>query len=191
MPEIPPSESDLQSLGRRIKERRAELHLSLRDVAAATDLSATFLSSLERGLANPTLESLRRVANALDTPILRMADSGVGASPVVKSNARRHISLPPRHIRFEILTPTLTRKMVLFQVRATRDDGNLVVQPLAEPTEECITVLAGRLAVRVSGQTYELEAGDSIYFEGRNLESIYVAGDDEASYISAMTPPVF
>ena len=191
MPETPVLDRDLQSLGRRIKERRPELHLSLRDVAAATDLSATFLSSLERGLANPTLESLRKVANALNTPILRMADSGMGASPVVKYNARRHISLPPRHVRLEILTPTLTRKMVLFQVRATKDDGNLVVQPLAEPTEECITVLAGHLSACVSGQTYELEAGDSIYFEGRDLESIYVLGDEETSYISAMTPPIF
>jgi quercetin dioxygenase-like cupin family protein len=81
--------------------------------------------------------------------------------------------------------------MVLFQARLTAEDGNIVVGPLAEPTEECLVMLKGRISITVSGQTYELEAGDSIYFEGHNLESVIVIGDEEASYISALTPPVF
>jgi hypothetical protein len=47
------------------------------------------------------------------------------------------------------------------------------------------------MSICLSGQTYELDAGDSVYFEGRNLECINVIGDGEATYISAITPPVF
>jgi len=65
------------------------------------------------------------------------------------------------------------------------------VGPLAEPTEECLVVLSGRINIVLSGVLYELECGDSVYFEGRNLESITVPGEGEATYISAITPPVF
>lgn len=191
MSELISPDEDVQRLGVQIKERRVELGLSLRDLSATTNLSATFLSNLERGIANPTLDSLRKVSNALNTPILYMATNIRETSPVVRHNERRRINLSKGSIRYEILTPTLNRKMVLFQAKVTAEDGNIVVGPLAEPTEECLVVLSGRISICLSGQTYELDSGDSIYFEGRNLECINVIGDGEATYISAITPPVF
>jgi transcriptional regulator with XRE-family HTH domain len=191
MSELEQVDDEVLRLGAHIKTRRTELGLSLRDVAAATGLSATFISNLERGLANPTLDSLRKVSTALKTPILYMAEPVPEASPVVRHAQRRSITLSNGHIRYEVLTPTLNRKMVLFRARITAADGNIVVGPLAEPTEECLVVLTGRVSICISGQTYELEAGDSIYFEGRNLESIRVLGEGDATYISAITPPVF
>ncbi|MCW5859716.1 MAG: cupin domain-containing protein, partial [Caldilineales bacterium] len=59
------------------------------------------------------------------------------------------------------------------------------------PTEECILVVQGSVAVTVSGQAHHLQAGDSIYVEGRSLEAIRVTSEGEASFISAMTPPAF
>ena len=184
-------DDEVQRLGAHIKAKRAELGLSLRDLAATTGLSATFLSNLERGIANPTLDSLRKVSNALNTPILYMANPVREGSPIVRKDQRRSLNLSNGRIRYEILTPTLNKKMVLFQARVTKNDGNIVVGPLAEPTEECLVMLSGQISICLAGQAFDLEAGDSIYFEGRSLESIYVIGDEEATYISAITPPVF
>ncbi len=184
-------DDEVQRLGAQIKARRLELGLSLRDLAGTTGLSATFLSNLERGIANPTLDSLRKVSNALNTPILHMANNTRDASPVVRHNQRRSINFSKGRIHYEILTPTLNKKMVLFQACVTKEDGNIVVGPLSEPTEECLVVLNGQINVTLAGQSFELETGDSIYFEGRDLESITVINCDEASYISAITPPVF
>ncbi len=41
--------SDNLLLGKRLNKRRTELNLSLRDLAEKTDLTASFLSQLERG----------------------------------------------------------------------------------------------------------------------------------------------
>jgi transcriptional regulator with XRE-family HTH domain len=191
MSEMTSPDEDVQKLGAQIKSRRIELGLSLRDLSATTNLSATFLSNLERGIANPTLDSLRKVSNALNTPILYMASNLRDGSPVVRHDQRKRINLSHGHIRYEILTPTLNKKMVLFEAKISAEDGNIVVGPLVEPTEECLVVISGRLSVTLAGQTSELDAGDSIYFEGRNLEGIRVIGDGEATYISAITPPVF
>jgi hypothetical protein len=134
---------------------------------------------------------LRKVANALNAPIFRLMGGAPERTPIVRHDQRLHITLPSGNVRFEVMSPTLTRKMVVFQVRATAQQGNLVVQPLSEPTEECLVVLSGKLRLTLAGQTYDLEPGDSAYFEGRDLESMYVISPGEASYISAITPPVF
>ena len=181
----------LESFGARLKASRKELGMTLRDLATETGLSATFLSTLERGVANPTLDSLRKVSNALGVPIFRLTENGSPPRRVVRLNERRRITGPPSRVQYDILTPSMTKKMVVFQVRATAEDGNLVAQPLSEPTEECLIVLAGQVRICVDGHSYDLETGDSIYFEGRDLESIHVIGADGATYISVITPPVF
>ena len=191
MTDTPLPDDDILRLGSYIKTRRTELNLSLRDLAATTGLSATFLSNLERGVANPTLESLRKVTTALNSPILFMANTPREATPIVRRHQRRQLNFSNGHVHYEILTPTLTRKMVVFQARITAEDGNIVVGPLAEPTEECLVMLSGQITIVLSGQTYDLQEGDSVYFEGRNLESISVPGDGEAVYLSIITPPVF
>ena len=184
-------DDEVQKLGVYIKTRRVELGLSLRDLSLTTNLSATFLSSLERGNANPTLDSLRKISTALNTPILYMANNSREATPVVRRNQRKQLNLSNGHLRYEILTPTLNKKMAVIQASITPDDGNIVVGPLAEPTEECLVMLSGRINIVVSGQSYDLEEGDSIYFEGKNLESLIALGETEATYISAITPPAF
>ena len=191
MPDQNAPDEEVVRIGSHIKARRTELNLSLRDLSASTGLSATFLSNLERGIANPTLDSLRKVSTALGTSLLFMATATSESSPVVRRHERRRLNLSNGHIQYEILTPTLNRKMVLFQGRVTAEDGNIVVAPLAEPTEECLVLLTGKINVVISGQMYQLEAGDSLYFEGRTLSSLTVSGEGEATYLPAITPPVF
>lgn len=55
------------ALGQLIRARREELDLRLVDLAKATGLSMSFLSQLERGLTNPSLNSLVAIAEALNT----------------------------------------------------------------------------------------------------------------------------
>lgn len=192
---LPDAEDILQdeneSLGAHIRLRRRELDMGVRDLARATGLSATFVSRLEHGKANPTLDTLRAVANALNTPLFRLLAGADERNPVVRRRQRRRTVIAPGHVSIELMVPDLYHKMVLFQVHATAADGNLVGPPLMVPTEECVIVVKGSIAVTAGGQIYRLQAGDSIYVEGRSLESIRVTSEGEASFISAMTPPAF
>jgi transcriptional regulator with XRE-family HTH domain len=183
--------SENEALGEQIRARRLELGLGLRELARATGLSATFIGNLERGQANPTLETLRKVADALSTPLFRLLAGAPETSPVVRRDRRKHMRIPKTHLDIEVLTPDLLHKMVVFRVRAAREDGNLVAGPLPAPTEECFVLLQGRLEMTVAGQRYELGEGDSIYVEGRNLQSIRVISEEEAVYHVSMTPPAF
>jgi transcriptional regulator with XRE-family HTH domain len=68
-------------LGRAIKRRREELGMSLRDVADATDVSASTLSRIENGTGKPDADNIARLTSWLDMPVDRvMKKQGVNES---------------------------------------------------------------------------------------------------------------
>jgi transcriptional regulator with XRE-family HTH domain len=54
------------TLGRNIKEFRAQKGLSQAQLAEITDISVTFISTIERGLKYPTAKVLEKIARSLD-----------------------------------------------------------------------------------------------------------------------------
>ena len=61
-----------RELGRAIKRRREELGMSLRDVADATQVSASTLSRIENGTGKPDADNIARLTGWLDMPIDRV-----------------------------------------------------------------------------------------------------------------------
>ncbi len=177
-------------IGEKIRARRIELNMSLRDLAERVDLTASFLSQIERDLADPSIKSLRKIALALNVPMLHFLDSESVAMPVVRSDGRKKLQLPHSKVAYELLTPDLNRKMELLMATIAPAE-EAVAQPLSQPTEEWILVLEGRLHVQLDDAAYDLNVGDSIYFEGPRLRSLRAIGDQPAIFISAMTPAAF
>ncbi|MYA75373.1 MAG: helix-turn-helix transcriptional regulator [Gammaproteobacteria bacterium] len=58
-----------EGLGQRIRARRTALGMTLAQVAEESGLSLPYVSNLERGRGNPTLEALRSVAAALQQTV--------------------------------------------------------------------------------------------------------------------------
>jgi transcriptional regulator with XRE-family HTH domain len=66
MPRQQPSRVPLGQAVRRLREDR---NLTIEGLAAASDTHWTYLSEIERGLANPTWDKLADIATALDVPL--------------------------------------------------------------------------------------------------------------------------
>lgn len=189
------------SVGLQIKKKRQEAGLSLRELARRTDLTAAFLSQLERGQTNASLDSLRRIAEALQVSILyflsganesrRRRSRARGNSPVTRCSERLNLDLPASGVAYELLTPTLSQTLEAICGRLAPGAGN-VARRLRAPTEEFIYVLSGALAVGLEKERYILHPGDTIYFEGAQLVELSNASDtEETVWISVITPPVF
>ncbi|MDZ8239240.1 MAG: helix-turn-helix transcriptional regulator [Nostoc sp. ChiQUE01a] len=58
-----------QRFGKAVRKRRREMDLSQEDLAERAELHRTYVSTLERGLVNPTLETIEKVAAALEISI--------------------------------------------------------------------------------------------------------------------------
>lgn len=55
--------------GRAVRKRRRELDFSQEDLAERAGLHRNYISDIERGDRNPSLESIQKLAKALDTRI--------------------------------------------------------------------------------------------------------------------------
>ncbi|QIB27929.1 helix-turn-helix domain-containing protein [Caloranaerobacter azorensis] len=56
-------------VGKRIKMLRKERGLSLKELSKKTDISISFLSDIENGRSNPSLERLKDIARGLNTTV--------------------------------------------------------------------------------------------------------------------------
>ena len=79
--------------GARIRERRKELGLGLRELAAAAGLTPSFISLVERDRASASLDSLVKIAGALDVPFFYFTRTA-STNPVVRRDARVQIKFP-------------------------------------------------------------------------------------------------
>ena len=59
-------------LGERIRAYRQKAEFSQEKLAEKAELSAVFISQVERGRENISVDSLARIAKALDVPIHRL-----------------------------------------------------------------------------------------------------------------------
>ncbi len=185
----------LDPFGERIRERRKELGLSLEELAARTGLTASFLSLIERNINNPSLDSLYRIAEALEVPPFHFSaedrtTSALPVNPVVRRDERIQITFPPGDVTSELLVPNLRSELEVFISRVQPTAGNVARTPKTA-SEECLYVMEGTLRVVLDEQEYVLEAGDSIYIHGFALREICAIGDTEAVFLSAITPPIF
>jgi transcriptional regulator with XRE-family HTH domain len=200
-----------QDVGPRLKGRRKELGLTIRELARRSGLSASFISQLERGKTKISLDSLRLIAEHLDVsihyffseprPVLSFRAGNIPCesdtatieeyTPVVRAGCRPQLYFPNSGVNYELLMTDLTRQMEAIYGCLAPGTGN-VARRLRKPTEEFIFVLSGALLVGLQENEYILYPGDSIYFEGYDLTRLVCASEDEdAIWVSIITPPAF
>ncbi len=178
------------SIGQKIRKRRSDFGLSLRDLAKKTNLTASFLSQIERGIISPSLNSLRKISEALEVPLMYFLTDTSSRSPVVRANERARIDLEHSSVTYQLLTPDITHKMEALCGSLEPGTEN-VVRPLRVPTEEFIMVLSGSLCVGIDDEKHVLNSGDTIYFEGTHLTELSCHSKEKVTWISIITPPVF
>lgn len=163
----------------------------MRELASEVGLSASFLSLVERSLATPSLSSLRRIADALATPIFYFLLDDAPVNLVIRKGATRVISVADSPgLTYELLTPNLRGKMEAFIVKLEPGAPGYG-SPLSHPAEEWLFVLEGKMRLILGGKQYLLEPGDSIYFDGAIPHKSVAVGDEALVYLCVNSPPIF
>lgn len=154
-------------LGARIREIRTARRLTLVQLAAATELSHPFLSQLERGLAQPSLASLRRIAVALETsPIELIAASDPTTDEVgVVELQRAGDGVLPEGFAAGAAR-MLAHGARAFHPLAVEADASEPGERYSHTDEEFVYVVAGRIRIEVGDERYDLGEGDSLYYPG-------------------------
>lgn len=179
------------TVGPRIRALREERQLSIRGFAGQTNLSPGLISQVERGLADPSLETLRRIAQALSVPIFNLFQPDGDTEPVrvVRADERIHVRSPHGEIVYARVSAGSGQLEVLEGV--LEPGGASSEQPWNHPSEECAIVLSGTLSVQVDGRQWELHENDSCSFDSRRPHLYRNVGIRPCRFLLSVTPPSY
>ena len=178
-----------EPLGARLRTRRLELSLTLKDVAEGAGLSVGFISQVERGLTAPSLSSLSAIARVLDTHLTRFLTSPSGASPSTHRDQRPVYTVDDNAMTYERISAAFPGS-VLNSVIIHEPPGHRT-EPIRHDGEEVFYILDGAITVYVDGDVTVLEAGDSIHFASTKRHSSWNHTTEPATILHVGTMDVF
>lgn len=177
-------------LGQKIRDKRMELGLSIKDLSTSTGLTSGFISQVERDQTEPSITSLRKIAKALDVAVFYFFLEEENNTMIVRKEKRQKIRFPDSKLSYELLTPDLNRRMEMFYA-TLKPGAETCEEPLSHPGEEVILVLQGEMLIQIDEESYELSEGDSIYYFASEPHRIVNTGTKKLEFVSTITPPRF
>ncbi len=186
----------LERLGSEVRRLRKQRGLTLDQMVERSGVSAGALSQLERGYGNPELGTLVRVAHALGVSAASMLTSSPERSPVVRRSERRRLTMHPEGGNellegvFELLTPGLDHQLEVIWLEIP-PGSSTEANPYLHGGEEVGVILEGAHEVHVAGETYLLEAGDSITYPSTVPHWYRNPGPGVTRAIWIITPPTW
>jgi transcriptional regulator with XRE-family HTH domain len=180
-----------QTLGQRIREVRRRNRVTLRALAHDVGVTESFVSQVERGVANPSMATLRRIADSLGTSVASLFVGTEPADMVVRAGQRKRMAHPAGSVDDYLLTPPGAKALqVIFSAIAPgQGSGDEPYSHAAE--EECVIVLTGRLDVGVGNEVHHLGTGDALLLDPKRPHTYHNPGPEPATALWVMSPPVY
>ncbi len=176
------------SIGRRLRQLRRTRKLTLAQAAAATEVSAGFLSCLERGQVHASISTLQKLAVFYDTTVLAFFGSSTKPGKLVRPAERKTLSNEPG-ISIELLAHGSTAmEPHLFRLAPGTSSG----ESYFHEGEEFIYVIRGSCEIWLDEvEYYRLRTGDCLYFSSSQTHRWSNPFTSEAILLWVNTPPTF
>jgi transcriptional regulator with XRE-family HTH domain len=191
---MPSSAPDVQAevdVGERLRGLRRSRRATLRTVAERSGLSESFLSQVERGRSSASIESLRRVADALGVSMADLFEpDGLPGPRVLRRDERPALSFGVLGKKL-LLTPRPLHHLEVF-AGELEVGGSTGTEPYAHgDSEELFVVLSGTVQLELGGELFDLEPGDSIDYRSSTPHRISNTGQDLAEVMWIISPPSY
>jgi quercetin dioxygenase-like cupin family protein len=175
---------DAKEVGRRIKRLRGEQNLTLKMVEAASSVSATHISEIERGETIPTIGALTRIARALGKrTAFFLEENELADTSVLTAESRVRESTPGNAATLERLTASIPGGSIQ-ATRVTLAPGRS--HRTARHTHdgvEGVLVLAGGVRIEIGGESHEIGPGDTATFDASQPHAYFNASRDHEAVL--------
>ncbi|AWO76592.1 XRE family transcriptional regulator (plasmid) [Geobacillus thermoleovorans] len=172
------------SFGENVKKARKSKSLSLQELSDRCGVSRSMLSQIERGEKNPTIQVACQIAEGLDMTLSQLLGEDARKEVIVIKKEERYI-YKDKHSGFErhLLSPSFPSRGIEFILNIIPYKKASGIFPKHKKgVKEYISVAKGKLRVKLGNETYDLEEGDSMYYEADIEHSFTNIGDEDCHY---------
>jgi transcriptional regulator with XRE-family HTH domain len=177
------------TLGERLRLRRKELKLSMKEVAVSSGLSIGFISQVERGLTSPSLTSLTAIANFLRSDVTNFLSQPKSKSSITRNEERDVYTINKNGLQYERLSDSFPghtlNSVIIHEMPGHKTES------ISHEGEEFFFILEGAITIYIDGVVNILEAGDSLHFDSSRSHSAWNHTNKVTSVLHVCTMNVF
>jgi len=162
----------MEEIARKLKAYRLANRMTLKQLANEAGCTDAYLSQLERGLANPSITILKKVASALRMKVVdffiepEIAENDV----VMRERERVNINFKEGEAKIQMLVRNIRDKRMQ-PFYTTIEPGGGSKGSYSHIGEEFGIVLQGELEINLNGASYRLRKNESFYFSSQTPHS--------------------
>ena len=157
------------AIGAKVKQKRTERKMTMKQLGEKTGLSVGFLSQFERGLSSIALDSLEKISRVLETPLSELFEEQVRppyCDPVAHGINLHAESINERVYQSSLKVPGGEFHMSprIYTVLPAAGEEQLP-DTRSHKGEEFVYILEGAITLLMDGKEFTLYAGDSIQIQ--------------------------
>ena len=180
------------NISKNISEYRKRKNLTIKELANLIGSTPSLLSQIEKGTANPSINTLKQISNALDIPLFKffVNDDLTEDLVVRKGNRKKIIFSDDDSFTYELLTPN-SQGDIEFMLMKIPPGESSSKELFSHKGEEVAYVTKGSVNLCLINSVIDLSCGDSVKILPFLKHKWQNNTDEECEVVFAVTPPSF
>jgi len=181
----------MDDIGGKIRELRIKKSHTVKQLAELVSCSPSLISQVERGKADPSISTLKKIADALNANIVDFFSFPSNEDQVVtRPHQRVEMQLPRWDARIQSLVRAIgKKKMQAFYTVIKPGGGSKGLY--SHDGEEFGLVLKGEMEIVLGDEVHVVGENDSFYFSSRIPHDWNNRKKKDAVVVWVITPPTF
>lgn len=179
-------------ISKNITKYRKSRNLTIKELANLINVTPSLLSQIEKGSANPSINTLKQISKALDIALFNffINDNPTDSLIVRKNNRRRIMFSEDDSFTYELLTP-ISKGDIEFMIMKIPPNTSSSKDLFNHKGEEVAYVIKGDVKLHLMNSVITLNSGDSVKIPQNSMHKWENDSLEECEVIFAVTPPSF
>jgi transcriptional regulator with XRE-family HTH domain len=178
-------------IGSKIRELREKKSLTAKRLSEMVGCTASLISQVERGKADPSISTLKRIAHALGVNIVDFFSFRSKVDDVItRPHQRVKMQLPRWDARIQSLVRAIGQKKMQAFYTVIKPGGGSHGH-YSHDGEEFGIVLKGEMELVLGDKVYVVGENDSFYFSSKIPHDWNNRKDTDVVIVWVITPPTF
>ena len=182
-------------IGKRIREFRGKMNISLNELATRACISPGFLSQIENGKSEPSLTTIKKIADGLQIGISKLFGEAEQVDHMLmrRQERVRMSNIGEGGVTIEFLSTFNQENLMEACVHIVDPLCRSGSQPYSHVGQEVFLVLEGRFELTIDDNYFIMEEGDSYYLSDCSKPHVFANAlkDRKSKMLCVTNPPYF
>lgn len=181
----------IEQMGTRIRKKRESIGIQIKILSEQIGVTSSLISQIENGKAFPSIVTLKKVADALNTTVGELIGEKEDyiKNPLMKPNDRRFAKGNKKGTSSYLLSRHFPSKQIepyIIKFKSGSDSKGVMTSKF--PGQEFCFVQKGKFETSINRKKFILEQGDSFYFDSSKPHLFKNISEEEAELLWVITP---